>query len=405
MAATNRPATSVYWVESRQRWLGSVTLPRDADGKRRRKQIVGTDEAEVRAEVDRIAADIADGITVRTKSTTVAELLEAFLTKTLGASPKKTVDSYRWSVGKMTPVIGSVALDKLKVEQVEAMLSRFADEGAARNSIARHRFVLRKALRWAQRREMIRRNVAELAEMPANAKRQREPRALTPAEARALLEAARTTTVKVPRTDRIEVRPRRLEALWVLSLTLGMRPGEVCGLTWPAIDLEEGVVHVRTSMKYDNGTPVGLGEVKTGNMGRGRRTLKMPSVTLDAMKRHRKTQASERLAMGDRWPDEWRDLVFVSEAGTPLHERNLRRELNQMTEQAELGHLTRYDLRHSAATLMAEGGMRLEDIADQLGHEDLRMARTVYVHATGRTLDAGAEVMGDVLSPRKTARQ
>ena len=45
---------------------------------------------------------------------------------------------------------------------------------------------------------------------------------------------------------------------------------------------------------------------------------------------------------------------------------------------------------------MAAAGMRLEDIADALGHEDLRMARGIYVHATGRTIEQAATVMGDV---------
>lgn len=297
----------------------------------------------------------------------------------------------------MRPVIGHYRLDTLMVSDVEAMLAIFASAGAARNSVARHRFVLRRVLRWAQRREWVGRNVAELAEMPAGARKPKPARALSADEARKLLEAARTRTVRVPRTDRTETHRRRLEALWVLSLALGLRPGEVLGLMWPAVDLDAGVVHIRQSMKMLDGTPVGLGEVKTGNMGRGRRTLALPPIALDALRRHRTSQAEERLAMGSHWPTEWRNLVFVSEAGTPLNANNLRRELNEMAASAGIGKVTRYDLRHSAARLMAAAGMRLEDIADTLGHEDLRMARAVYVHATGRTLEAAAQVMNDVL--------
>lgn len=46
---------------------------------------------------------------------------------------------------------------------------------------------------------------------------------------------------------------------------------------------------------------------------------------------------------------------------------------------------------------MATAAARIEDIADALGHEDLRMARTVYVHATGRPIATAADVLGDVL--------
>lgn len=387
---------SIFYVESRARWAADITLPA-LDGKRRRRRVFGATHKEVADKLKAMQAEAAAGVDLASGRMTVGELFDEWERLVLtDDSPASTLSNYKWSLNTMRPVIGRRRLDELKVEHVEKMLQQFADNGAARNSVARHRFVLRRTLRWAQRREWIARNVAELAEMPAGAKKPRQARALTEAEAKALLAAAKTRTYKVPRTDRTVTEPRRLEAFWVVSLALGLRPGEVAGLTWPAIDFDAGLVHVRTSMKYLDGTALGLGEVKTGNMGRGRRSLALPAVALDALKRHRKAQRVERLAMGERWPAEWRELVFVSEAGTPLNANNLRRELTEMAEAAGIGKVTRYDLRHSAATLMAAAGMRLEDIADTLGHEDLRMARGVYVHATGRTIDAAAKVMGDL---------
>ena len=201
------------------------------------------------------------------------------------------------------------------------------------SSVQRHRFVLRKVIRFAQRNDLVNRNVAELANLPNDAKARREPRALTTGESRALLEAARTHTVKIPKTDKTETHPRRLEALWTVSLLLGLRPGEVTGLLWDAVDLDDEVLHVRTSMKYHDGTPVGIGEVKTGNMGRGRRTLAMPPQVADALRRHRTAQAKERLAFGDAWPSEWRRARFrvrsrntaQCEQPSPRAERHHRR--------------------------------------------------------------------------------
>lgn len=309
----------------------------------------------------------------------------------------QTRSAYRWSLEAMRPALGTRRLDQLKVLHIEAMLGAMVEGGAARASIARHRSALRRALRWAQRREWIVRNVADLAELPPGGKAPRRARSLTPDEARALLAVTAIRQAKVPRTDRTVTEPRRLEALWVLSLSLGLRPGEVVGLLWPAVNLADGVVHIRTSMRYDKGEAVSVGEVKTSNMGRGRRTLVLPRRAHDALKRHASIQRLEREAAGDAWPAEWCDLVFVSEAGTPLNASNLRRELDEMTAEAGIDRVTRYDLRHSAATLMAAAGARIEDIADALGHEDLRMARTVYVHATGRPIATAAEVLGDVL--------
>ena len=66
--------------------------------------------------------------------------------------------------------------------------------------------------------------------------------------------------------------------------------------------------------------------------------------------------------------------------------------------------MNRYDLRHSAATLLAAAGVPLDQIADVLGHESLRMSRQVYVHAQARPIDAAAHAMqatlGNGLAPR-----
>lgn len=76
-------------------------------------------------------------------------------------------------------------------------------------------------------------------------------------------------------------------------------------------------------------------------------------------------------------PERWADLVFVSEVGTPLNPHNLRHKLAALARAAGIGHVNRYDLRHSAATLLAAAGVPLEQIADVLGHETLRMSRQV----------------------------
>lgn len=379
------------------KWQGQVWV---TSGRRRRVKVSGTTKAEVLARLRDMKAKDAAGIQVAGRTPTVAELLDDWLTDVMpGRVVASTISSYRWVTDKhLVPRIGTKRVASLSVADVETMLRRMASDGLSRSSCFRARAVLGQALTWAERRDLIQRNVARLAELPADATPVREGRALNSNEAHALLEAARTITVKVPRTDRTETRPRRTEALWVLQLVLGLRPGEVAGLLWDDVDFETELVHVRRSMKYTDGNPVELGEVKTGSRGRGRRTLELPPMALDALRRHRTAQTAERLAIGRYWPDEWDGLVFRTEAGTPYSASNLRRDLAQIQKAAGIeGRLTRYDLRHSAATIMAASGVRLEDIADQLGHEDVTMARGIYTHATREPLRTAAAIMQDAL--------
>ena len=88
----------------------------------------------------------------------------------------------------------------------------------------------------------------------------------------------------------------RLEALFVLSLTLGMRPGELRGLRWDHVDLDQGIIHVWRSARRG-------GDVKTP---KSRRSLILPKRAIAALHDHRKRQAAERLTAGHDWqPTAW----------------------------------------------------------------------------------------------------
>jgi integrase len=58
----------------------------------------------------------------------------------------------------------------------------------------------------------------------------------------------------------------RLEALFVISITLGLRPGELRKLTWDHVDLSRGVVHVWRSASK-------TGDTKTP---KSKRSLELP---------------------------------------------------------------------------------------------------------------------------------
>ena len=95
----------------------------------------------------------------------------------------------------------------------------------------------------------------------------------------------------------------RLEALFVLSITLGLRPGELRKLTWDHVDLDKGVIHVWRSASK-------TGDIKTP---KSKRSLELPKRAIAALQAHKKRQAAERQAAGAAWHDN--NLVFCHEDG------------------------------------------------------------------------------------------
>jgi integrase len=75
-----------------------------------------------------------------------------------------------------------------------------------------------------------------------------------------------------------------------------MRRGELLGLKWEDIDLENTTVRVRRTLtRTGNGRRIALGEPKTK---KSRRTVRLTPQAVEALKRHRARQAEEKLKAG-----------------------------------------------------------------------------------------------------------
>lgn len=372
---------SIYYNDGRGRWEAMFDLGVDEHGKRHRKKVTAPTRPDVAKKLRDVQAQVAAGLPVGDDNLTVSDLLNRWLADVVPGRVEPTAQAtYRWAVEKhLVPGLGRIRVRKLTPEQVEAFLRAKAGAGLSRSTCVRFRSVLGQALRWAERRGYVARNVASLAEVPAEARAARVGRALTDTEARALLAACAD---------------HRLDAAFVVMLGLGLRPGETTGLRWCDVDLERRVLHVRQALKWHGGAPV-VGELKTK---RSRRSLAMPIVVADAFRAHKARYAIERLAVGQSWPTEWSELVFVSEAGTPIDPANLRRSFSIVARKAKLGHLRPYDARHTACSLLCEAGVALEHVADLLGHESTRMGSQVYRHAIAPSVTAAVEPMERALN-------
>jgi integrase len=269
----------------------------------------------------------------------------------------------------LKPSIGRRRLRDLSSDDVDAMLRTRAAAGMARSSLVRIHNVLSRALRHAERRGILARNVATLVDVPAGTAR--KARSLTVDQAMRLLKAAEGD---------------RLEALYKTGLMLGLRPGELLALQWPDINFDTGVLTVRHALKRERGVL----RVDSTKTAQSRRALVMPKPVTEAFRAHRSRQAAERLC-APVWHDD--DLVFTTVIGTPLDPSNLRRGLSRLTKAAGIGHWHPHELRHSAASILSASGVPIEQIADVLGHSGTRTTSAVYRHLIEPTVRSATAPM------------
>jgi integrase len=378
---------SVYYETATGRWRGAVVLD---DGTRRR--VSASTQADALAKLREVQRTLDDGLPVIDGRRTVGDYLEHWLAVVLPARGRvrsqNTIDNYTTVVRlHLIPTIGRKTLRSLTTEDVERVLRQKAAAGCSRSYVNRMRAVLVTALNHAEARAIVPRNVARLAEMPVGTKEPNRRRSLTVDEAHQLLDAAKGD---------------RLEALFVVGLMLGLRPGELCGLRWEDVDLPERLLHVRQAMLRERTIDEGgdarwvlrPGDVKTR---RSRRSLTMPGPVYEALVLHAHRQREER----DIACAEWREhgLAFTTAFGTPIDPSNLRRAFSGLTERAGLGAWKPYELRHSAVSLLSAAGVPLERIADLTGHTSTRMVDEVYRHAVAPSVSTAVSPMERLFSP------
>ena len=152
-----------------------------------------------------------------------------------------------------------------------------------------------------------------------------------PAQRRELKEATCRSCRRQLGLDNPTAPNRRLEALFVVSITLGLRPGELRKLTWDHVDLGGGVVHVWKSASK-------TGDTKTP---KSKRSLILPKRAVTALRTHKVREARERAAAGTAWREN--DLVFCHEDGTMYTADALNWRFSRMTRRpaSATGTLTR----------------------------------------------------------------
>lgn len=355
---------SLFFRESRNRWEGIVDLGRDGAGNRRRVTVTGRTRAEARAKLAALRKNADSGLPVGDQRVTVGEWLDQWL-EHLPVKSVNTRDNLEWAIRcHLKPALGAYRLRDLTADHVEAMLRERAEAKMSRSSMVRLHNVLNRALRAAERRGKVVRNVATLVDVPDGPARL--SRSLTVEQARLVLEGAVGD---------------RLEALYVVGLMLGLRPGELLGLSWSSVDFDGGLLRVTQSLKRERGKLL-IGDTKTPA---SRRVLTMPAPVVEALRAHKTRQTAERLAC--RY---WRDsgLVFTTEIGSPLDPSNLRRGFRALTRRAGIGDWHPHELRHSAVSILSASGVPMEQIADVVGHSGQRTTAAVYRHMIEPTVRA-----------------
>lgn len=252
---------------------------------------------------------------------------------------------------------------------VQGFYSTKLESGLSKRTVEYLLTVLHAALKQAVRWGLVPRNVTESVDPPRPEKRERPT--FTLAQARLFLEAARQN---------------RFEALYVLVIQTGMRRGELLGLRWEDVDLDQGLLHIRQALAPDGKS------FNQSKAAKGRRRIRLTPEALNAIRRQRIAQNEERLERGGLWRDH--GLVFCSTVGTPMNPDNfIKRSYKPLLKRAGLAQIPSHCLRLTFATLMMPNG-HPKVIQEMLGHARISTTLDTYSRVSPDMQDEAVKRFG-----------
>ena len=363
----------LHWEESRQRWFATVYVGYGPTGRRRKVKVSAKTKTAAKAELRNLLHSQEDGGKPDDRKYTVREAVEAWLDFGLSGRADRTIENRR-TLAKthVIPALGKRKLAELTADDIEEWLALKA-ESLSTDTLRRLLGILRQAIRRAEARGVVRRNVAMLCDVPRGTGG-RPSKSLNLVQAKAVLAAA--------------MRHPTMDAYVVLSLLTGARTEELRALSWDAVDLDGEPPSIRLWRSVREG-----GDTKTA---RSRRTLELPQRAVEALRTQSMVQERARRIAGSGWVET--GLVFTSGVGTSLDAANVRRSFRRVVRDAGLddSSWTPRELRHSFVSLLSNSGMAIEDIAHLVGHANTRTTEKVYRKELRPVLTRGAAAMDQI---------
>ncbi len=343
------------------------------------KQLYAASEAKAYEKLDKALLEQKQGVLATGPNQKLGDYLNWWLEEVHRVHLRKsTYISYRATLNNhILPELGHIQLRKLTVRHIQAFYNEKVREKLAPGTLHKLHHVLHGGLARAVKLRYLSYNPATDVSLPSN-KPLRDGQSLTLEQARHLLKVAHG---------------HRLEAFIALTLTTGMRHGELTALQWSDItfgsETEIGTISIRHTVEY-------LGfrgeysfwenEPKTK---KSERVVPLVPAIYSFLSAQRQRQEEAKQKAGASWKE--RGLVFPNKYGNFLRSSYTREVFYKLLDRArntpdefgkmlDLPDIHIHDLRHTASTLWQELGVSEKMRQELLGHSDVEITRNVYTH-------------------------
>lgn len=383
------------WVEKRgeKKWRLNVPGGTGPDGKRKifRKNVEAKSKREAEKLLDLFSAEVLKGEYIEPSKLTFADFAERWL-RDYAEPELEAKTTYRYKEllrSRILPAMGHLRLGEIKGAHLAEFYRNLKENGVrldgkpgglSDSTIHHHHRLLSSMLNKAVEWGFISASPTGRLKPPKVKKREAPfyNEDNTAALLRALAEA-----------------PLKYQVAILLTITTGLREGELAGLEWSDLDFENETVTVRRAAQYLPGKGNFTKDTKTET---SKREVPVPSSVMALLKEYRKEWLRHRFKVGDLWKGS--DRVFTTWDGKPGHTYAIGAWFSKFLKKHKLPHLPFHGLRHTAATLMIAEGVPLKNVSSLLGHAKASTTSDIYTHALKSVNKLAAEKMDRFISEK-----
>ena len=360
------------------------------DGKRHTIYAATLDE--LREKEEELISDKRDGIKVENKRITVNDMFDMWCTLKRGLKDN-TYQNYCYMYNNfIRKSFGKSRIVEVKKSDVRRFYNYLVDEKIMSvSTMDTVHNLLHQIFNMEVDDEYIRANPTDrlLKELKQTHNFQQEKRkALTVSEQKLFLDFLKRSPIY-----------NHWYPVFAIMLGTGMRVGELTGLRWCDVDLDEGLINVNHTLVYYNkgGGKHCLFAVNTPKTAAGTRTIPMMDFVRDAFLQEKRYQEDTEIRC-EVTIDGYTDFIFINRYGKTQHQGTLNKAIRRIVrdcnneildnapEDAEFPQLlplfSCHSLRHTFATRLCEQGVNIKVMQDVLGHKDITTTMDIYVDVT-----------------------
>ncbi|NMF01279.1 tyrosine-type recombinase/integrase [Aneurinibacillus aneurinilyticus] len=329
-------------------WFYVVDLGKDEYGKRKRKKKRGfKTKKEAQQALTKLLHEVNTGAYVEPSNMKYESYLHEWLEGKKHVISKQTYILYcNFMKVHVVSQLGHIQLNKLSPLHIQKFIANLKNKGLADGTVRRIFTMINVSLNAAEKMQIIPKNPASLIEKPKEGK-------------------SNITVWDVPEINKFlqvaESKGNYYPAFF-LAIMSGMRQGEILGLSWKDVDLNNGIIYITQILSHDGSEIFTRAKTKQSI-----RSVSISPNTVDFLRTLKQQQGLN-------------DMVVQSSKGTPVSPSNLIKEMKRIIKLAGVPPIRFHDLRHTHAILMLKNGEHVKVVSERLGHSKIQMTLDTYSH-------------------------